>query len=78
MTTNAGANDMIEGQYSHLSLATYPSNVSVLQFSSMYVENQQEFNAKMALQLSKTFMAMFIRDYVVYFNCKTSVSIISL
>jgi hypothetical protein len=68
MMTNAGANDMLEGQYSHLSLATHPSNVSVFQFSSMYVENQQEFNAKMALQLSKTFMSLFIRDYVVYFK----------
>ena len=68
MMTNAGANDMLEGQYSHLSLATHPSNVSVFQFSSMYVENQQEFNAKMALQLSKTFMAMFIRDYITYFK----------
>lgn len=68
MMTNAGANDLLEGQYSHLSMATHPSNVSVFQFSSIYVENQQEFNTKMALQLSKTFMAMFIRDYVVYFK----------
>ena len=68
MMTNAGTNDMLEGQYSQLSLATHPSNVSVFQFGSMYVENQQEFNAKMALQLSKTLMAMFIRDYVMYFK----------
>ena len=68
MMTNAGGNDMLEGQYSYLSLATHPSNVSVFQFSSMYVEKQQEFNTKMALELSIAFMAMFIRDYVVYFK----------
>ncbi|MBL7921903.1 MAG: hypothetical protein JNJ40_16430 [Bacteroidia bacterium] len=68
MMTNAGANKMLENQYSQLFLATHPSNVSVFQFSSMYIENMQEFNTKKALQLSKVFIAMMIRDYVIYFK----------
>jgi hypothetical protein len=73
MMTNAGTNDMLDGQYSSLSLSTHPSNVSVFQFSSMYVENLQEFNTKMALQLSKTFTALMIRDYVTYFSLQKNI-----
>ncbi|MCU0359621.1 MAG: hypothetical protein MUF75_02710 [Bacteroidia bacterium] len=68
MMSNSGANENLDGQYSYLSLATHPSNVSVFQFSSMYIENQQGFNAKIALQLSRASTAMFVRDYVEYFK----------
>lgn len=68
MMTNAGANTMLDDQYSHLSLNTHPSNVSVFQFGSMYREGLQEFNVRMALKLSKIFIAMFIRDYCIYFS----------
>ena len=68
MMTNAGASDMLEGQYSSLSLNSHPSNVSVFQFGTMYIEGMQVFNTRMAIQLSKVFTAMFIRDYLVYFK----------
>lgn len=68
MMTNAGANDMLEGQYASLSLNTHPSNVSVFQFGSMYTGGMQVFNTRMAVQLSKIFTALLIRDYVTYFK----------
>ncbi|MBA2613386.1 MAG: hypothetical protein H0U95_15570 [Bacteroidetes bacterium] len=67
MMTNAGTNDMLEGQYSFLSLNTHPSNVSVFQFGAMYNENEQESFTRMAMQLSKILVALSIRDYCVYF-----------
>lgn len=71
MMTNAGTNEMLDGQYSSLSLNTHPSNVSVFQFGSMYTDGMQEFNSRMAIQLSKIFTALLIRDYIFYFNsCK--------
>lgn len=73
MMTNAGVNDSLEDQYTFLSLATHPSNVSVFQFGSMYNENMQEFNQRMALQVSKIFLSMFVRDYCNYFpSCKNT------
>lgn len=68
MMTNAGANDMLEGQYASLSLNTHPSNVSVFQFGTMYTGGMQVFSTRMAIQLSKLFTAMFIRDYLIYFK----------
>jgi len=68
MMTNAGANDMLEGQYASLSLNTHPSNVSVFQFGTMYTGGMQVTSTRMAIQLSKLFTAMFIRDYLIYFK----------
>lgn len=75
MMTNAGIgkHNLTESLYSYLSLATHPSNVSVFQFSSMYINEKQEFNVEMALELSQSFISMMIRDYVIYFNLKENI-----
>lgn len=68
MMTNAGTSDKLESHYSLLSLNTHPSNVSVFQFGTMYIQNMQEPTVTMALQLSIIYTSMLIRDYIVYFD----------
>lgn len=68
MFTNAGVNELLDGQYTELSLKAHPSNVSVFQFGSMYSENTDFRTALLSIELSKWLISFFISDYCFYFK----------
>jgi hypothetical protein len=68
MLMNAGANKLLDGQYTFLSLSTHPSNVSVFQFKDMYSSKNDLPNSILAIKLSKWLISSFISDYCYYFK----------
>jgi hypothetical protein len=67
MMKNAGANELLDGQYTALSLNTHPSNVSVFQFGSLYSTDKVFAATLLTIKLSKWLTALFISDYCNYF-----------
>ena len=55
--------NVLNYNYTLLSLKTHPSNVSVFQFGPMYIKGGEYINMKLALQLAQWFLSFFIRDY---------------
>lgn len=73
MLRNAGANDLMNGQYTSLSLNTHPSNVSVFQFESMYSSKTDLPTTILTIKLSKWLISCLIADYCYYFpDAKTA------
>lgn len=68
MMTNAGATDLLNGQYTSLSLNTHPSNVSVFQFKDLYSEANDLPKSILTIKLSKWLISFLIADYCYYFN----------
>ncbi len=68
MMTNAGATDLLNGQYTSLSLNTHPSNVSVFQFKDLYSEANDLPLSLLTIKLSKWLISFFIADYCCYFE----------
>ena len=72
MFSNAGVKHFDE-YYNYLSSVSHPSNLSVIQFKSMY-EGQEfterpDFNTmRTMLSTSKTIISFLIRDYIAYFK----------
>jgi hypothetical protein len=67
MLRNAGATDLLKGQYTSLSLNTHPSNVSVFQFESMYATKTDLPTTILTIKLSKWLISFMIADYCHYF-----------
>ena len=68
MLSNAGSANLLNGQYSFLSLNTHPSNVSVFQFKDMYSGKNDLPNSLLIIKLSKWLISFFIADYCYYFD----------
>ena len=68
MLINAGANQLLDGQYTSLSLNTHPSNVSVFQFKDMYSNKTDLPTMILDIKLSKWLVSLFISDYCYYFE----------
>lgn len=68
MFNNAGANTILEGQYSSLSLNAHPSNVSVFQFADMFLRRNDLTNSIFTIKISKWLISLFIADYCYYFK----------
>jgi len=70
--SNAGVKHYDE-QYNYLSSVSHPSNLSVIQFKSMYegqeITERPDFNTmRTMLSTSKTIISFLLRDYIVYFK----------
>lgn len=62
------SNDHYDQFYTSLSLNTHPSNIAVAQFAEMYETDWATNSLKMALDLTKIFMCLFIEDYCTYYT----------
>jgi hypothetical protein len=67
MAKNAGLNSRMQMQiYSHLSLSTHPSNVSVFQFESLYSSGEHVKATVMAMKISSFIISFLISDFCHY------------